>query len=266
MKEHASEVIDGPSGPLKIKITRDEYLKSIDSYLDRIKMLLDDCLDNEERKLQPNEISETLLVGGSSRTPIITELVTKKMGKAPVKGVNVDEAVASGAALYAGLLSKDELNAAQKDSIENIELQDITNFYLGTSALRLNNATQKYETYNSIIIPRDTKLPCSETKDYYTTYDGQERINIKVTSSATNEENIDFVDVIGEYALDLPPDTPADGRIDTTYAYDTSGIMHCETVHVSSGNTNGTDIIIKGTSSTKSNNDDNPFLNFDDDD
>lgn len=261
VKDNTSEVIDGPDGPLEIKITRDEYIKSIDSYLDRIKMLLVDCL--EGKKLQPSDITETLLVGGSTRTPIITQLVTKKMGKPPVKGVNVDEAVASGAAIYAGLLSKDKLNAAQKESIENIELQEITNYYLGAEALRINDATQQWEEFNSIIIPRDSKLPCSETKDYVTVRPNQEAIDIKVTQCSTEEDNMDFVDKIGEYTLELPPGTPEGDRIDTTYTYDKSGVMHCKSVHGSSGNTNSTDVVIKGGASKKNDNDDDPFLNFD---
>ena len=261
VKDNTSEVIDGPDGPLEIKITRDEYIKSIGSYLDRIKMLLDACLDG--KKLQPSDITETLLVGGSTRTPIITELVTKKMKKPPVKGVNVDEAVASGAAIYAGLLSKDRLNAAQKKAIEDIELQEITNYYLGTMALTINDATQQYEEYNSIIIHRDSKTPCTETQDYYTVRPDQKAIDIKVTQSNTEESDMNFVDIIGEYTLELPPGTPEGDRIDTTYSYDKSGIMHCKSVHSSSGNTNSTDVSIKSGTDKKNDNDDDPFLNFD---
>ena len=58
--------------------------------------------------------------------------ITKIMKKAPVKGVNVDEAVACGAAIYAGLQNKDALNTAQKKAISNVELNDVCKFYMGT--------------------------------------------------------------------------------------------------------------------------------------
>ena len=75
-------------------------------------MLMEECLDGSG--YDPKEISHTLLVGGSTRIPIITKTIEKVMGKPPLKGVNVDETVAAGAAVYAGLKSKDKLNSAQK--------------------------------------------------------------------------------------------------------------------------------------------------------
>ena len=58
------------------------------------------------------------------------------MGKPPLKGVNVDEAVAAGAAVYAGLKSKDSLNTAQKKAIGKVQLKDVCNFYMGTLVQR----------------------------------------------------------------------------------------------------------------------------------
>ena len=59
---------------------------------------------------------------------LLQQSITKIMKKAPVKGVNVDEAVACGAAIYAGLQNKDGLNTAQKKAISNVELNDVCNF------------------------------------------------------------------------------------------------------------------------------------------
>ena len=60
----------------------------------------------EASGMKPSRINQTLLVGGSTRVPIITKVLTNLMGKPPVKGVNVDEAVVCGAAIYAGLKSE----------------------------------------------------------------------------------------------------------------------------------------------------------------
>ena len=81
--------------------------------------------------LKPENVSHTLLVGGSTRIPIVTKTIEKVMKKPPLKGVNVDEAVAA-AAVYAGLQSKKSLNEAQKQAIQGVQLQDVCNFYLGT--------------------------------------------------------------------------------------------------------------------------------------
>ena len=80
-------------------------------------MLMEEALDRA--KCKPSNINQTLLVGGSTRIPIITEIIKKIMKKAPVKGVNVDEAVACGAALYAGLQNKSSLNSAQKKQCQS---------------------------------------------------------------------------------------------------------------------------------------------------
>ena len=93
-------------------------------------MLMEEALDRA--KCKANNISQTLLVGGSTRMPIVNQIITKIMKKAPVKGVNVDEAVACGAAIYAGLQNKGSLNTAQKKSISKVELNDVCNFYFGT--------------------------------------------------------------------------------------------------------------------------------------
>ena len=68
---------------------------------------------------------------GQLEFQVITKTIEQVMKKPPLKGVNVDEAVAAGAAIYAGLKSKKNLNDAQK-AISNVKLQDVCNFYLGT--------------------------------------------------------------------------------------------------------------------------------------
>ena len=105
--------------------------------------------------------------------PIVSEIITKIMKKAPVKGVNVDEAVACGAAIYAGLQNKGSLNSAQKKSISNVELTDVCNFYMGTFVVAIDQETNMGGQYNDIVIPRDTKLPCSISKTYTVMVDGQ---------------------------------------------------------------------------------------------
>ena len=107
-KEEAQEIIEGPKGPEKINVTRKEFEDSIDTYIEKIKMLMEQAL--EMAKCKPENIAQTLLVGGSTRIPIVVDTIKKIMKKAPVKGVNVDEAVACGAAIYAGLQNTSSLN------------------------------------------------------------------------------------------------------------------------------------------------------------
>ena len=224
-KEKATEVIEGPKGPHKIEVSRKEFEDSIDTYVEKIKMLMEEALERAECKA--NNISQTLLVGGCTRMPIISEIIAKIMKKAPVKGVNVDEAVACGAAIYAGLQNKDSLNPAQKKAIANVELNDVCNFYMGTLALRIDEERNIAEQFNDIVIPRDTKLPCSITKTYTVVSDGQKGIDCSVTQSEGEEKDVEFVNLISNKPLELSKNAKAGDPIEVTYSYDSSGKMHC---------------------------------------
>lgn len=243
-KDKAAEMIDGPEGPLKVEVTREEFEKSIQIYLEKIKMLIEDALDTAD--CEPDQISQTLLVGGSTRMPCITELIKKIMGKPPVKGVNVDEAVASGAAIYAGLLQKDDLNAAQKKALDKVELADVCNHYLGTIALLRDEARNMDMMANAVIIPKDTKLPCSKTEVFQTIQDNQKSIKCSVTQSEGREKDVEFVNIIYEGNLKLPGDRPAGQPIEVTYSYDQSGVIHCEFLDVSSGKKHEIDLRPEG--------------------
>jgi molecular chaperone DnaK len=232
LRDEASEVIDGPKGPLKIEVTRSEFEKSIGEYIEKTKMLIEEVL--EDAKCKANQINQTLLVGGSTRIPLVVESLTKIMGKAPVKGVNVDEAVASGAAIYAGLLRKKELNSNQRKTLEKVELNDVCNYYLGTLAVVANKERNLMEMVNCIIIPRNTKLPCSKTERYTTIVDDQSSIKCSVTQSEYPEEDREFVNLLYEGQLELPKGRPAGQPVDITYSYDQSGVIHCEFLDVNS--------------------------------
>lgn len=224
-KEKTTEIIEGPKGPHKIDVSRTEFEDSIDTYIEKIKMLMEEALDRADCK--PNNISQTLLVGGSTRMPFVSEIINKIMKKAPVRGVNVDEAVACGAAIYAGLQNKDSLNSAQKKAISNVELNDVCNFYMGTFMVMIDQERNMGVQVNDIVIPRDTKLPCSITKNYTVVTDGQKGIDCSVTQSEGEEKDIEFVNVISNETLDLGKNAKAGDPIEVTYSYDTNGKMHC---------------------------------------
>ena len=133
-KQETSEFIDGPEGPFEFKLTREEFNQLISLKITQIKMLMEEALDNAN--LKPEHVDQTLLVGGSTRIPEIVNVITNFMGKPPVKGVNVDEAVALGAAYSAGLnASSSDLSASQKKSLEDVKLTDVSNHYFGTGIL-----------------------------------------------------------------------------------------------------------------------------------
>ena len=236
VKNKANINIDGPNGPQQIEITLEEFEESIQTYIEKIKMLIEEAM--EASGMKPSRINQTLLVGGSTRIPLITKVLTNIMGKAPVKGVNVDEAVVCGAAIYAGLKTEKKiLNNEQQAALKDVNLTDVCNFYMGTLAVVRDHLTNRDVIANTIIIERDSKLPVSITKRLYTIYEGQETLECSVTQSEGPEENKEFVNIIHQEDLKLPKGRPAKQPIDITYSYDESGKMHCMFTDVESGNT-----------------------------
>ncbi len=235
VKNKVSTNINGLKGPQQIEITQEEFEESIQTYIEKIKMLIEEAM--EASGMKPSRINQTLLVGGSTRMPIITKVLTQMMGKPPVKGVNVDEAVVCGAAIYAGLKTeKETLSDQQQEALQEVNLTDVCNFYMGTLAYVTDIHTGKSVVGNTIIIERDTKLPVSVTKRYTTVNEGQEELECNVTQSEGPEDNKEFVNIIHQEMLKLPKGRPANQPIDITYSYDESGKMHCMFTDVESGN------------------------------
>ena len=232
VKNKHAEVVEGPEGPKKIEISRSEFEQSIQMHIEKLKMLLEECIDGSGHEV--SEINHTLLVGGSTRIPIISKTIEKVMGKPPLKGVNVDEAVAAGAAVYAGLKSKNSLNTAQKKAIGKVQLKDVCNFYMGTLVQRDDPVLNRKVTENLVVIERDSKLPAEETTTVYTIYDDQHGIDCSITQSEGRESNREFVNVIHQGDLEFPDKKPKGREIEITYKYDTSGVMHCTFKDVSS--------------------------------
>ena len=87
---------------------------------------------------------------------------------------------------------------------------------------------------NSIVIPKGRAIPCQATETYYT-FEGSEKINLKVTQSKVDESDISFVDIPWEGSLDLPPGRPAGQPIEVTYEYTEDERMKCSFVDVESG-------------------------------
>ncbi len=225
VRDKHAEVIEGPKGPKKIEITRKEFEQSIQTHLEKLKMLMEEALDGAG--LKSENISHTLLVGGSTRIPIVTKTIENVMKKPPLKGVNVDEAVAAGAAIYAGLKSKRSLNEAQKQAIEKVKMQDVCNFYLGTLVQADDPVLNRKVTQNMILIDRDTPLPATKTDTIVTIYDDQEAVSIEITQSEGRERDRQFVNIIHTGRLEFPDKKPKGRPIEVTYKYDTSGKLHC---------------------------------------
>jgi molecular chaperone DnaK len=157
--------------------------------------------------VQPSEIDEVVLVGGTTRIPKIQQLVKDYFGKEPHKGVNPDEVVAVGAAIQAGVLQGD---------VKDVLLLDVTPLSLGI------------ETLGGVftrLIDRNTTIPTKKGQVFSTAEDGQTAVTIRVSQGeremAADNKMLGQFDLVG-----LPPAPRGVPQIEVTFDIDANGIVN----------------------------------------
>ena len=215
--------------PFQAELTREKFDELLRLYIARTETLIDVALS--EAGSDSGDISEVILVGGSTRLSVVTDSLKQKFGKDPLTVGNVDEAVALGAAVYAGMkIDSADLNPVQRAAVGKVKLTDVCNSFFGTEALG-----KDLITHNSILLEKNTPLPCSKTETYYTVMRNQARVDCTVTQSKFAERDIDLVTVISKSYLDLPANLPEHSPIEVTYSYDENERMHAIFTEPSSG-------------------------------
>lgn len=218
-----------------VDVSRIEFEECISSQLAQIEMMCESTLD--EAGLDASEVRSVFLAGGSTRIPSVLDVAERVFKQTAVSSVNVDEVVALGAALYCAYKSDGSaLSEIQKTSVSKLKVSEVTNECFGTISLGYSES-RGMESQNSIIIKKGESIPCSVTRTYYTTHDGQESISCSITESKSPETNPNFVKVIHEQSLDLPPGRPEGQEIEVTYSYDENQSMHATFKDMESGKT-----------------------------
>ncbi|TAM76473.1 molecular chaperone DnaK [bacterium] len=160
-----------------------------------------------DAKLDVGQIVEVVLVGGSTRMPVIQELVKKLTGKDPHQGVNPDEVVAVGAAIQAGVLAGE---------VRDVVLLDVTPLSLGLETL--GGVMTK-------LIERNTTIPTRKTQVFTTAEDGQTSVDIHVLQGEREMANDNKT--LGRFRLEgLPPAPRGVPQIEVTFDIDANGIVH----------------------------------------
>jgi molecular chaperone DnaK len=234
-RQSAKKMLYGPAGNMKVEITREMFEKAISSLIARTDILLEVAL--EEAGVKPSGIDKVLLVGGSTRIPLVREGLEKKFGFAPEKTVNVDECVALGAALHAGMTMLREkpeaVPAGISGGLGDINLTDVCNHSYGTICAPLDKETGKRVVENRIILKKNTPLPCRASQTFYTMSEGQTELEVTVTQG--EDTAVKYVNEIATHKFALPEGRPAKCPVKVTYSYDVNQRMHCEFEDVESG-------------------------------
>jgi len=234
-RQVARKMLYGPVGNMKVEVTREQFEEKISGLIYRAEMLVEVAL--EEASLRPDEIDKVLLVGGSTRIPAIQERIEKMFGFAPDATVNVDECVALGAALQAGLImlqaNPEAVPAGIAGALRDINLTDVCNHSYGTLCAAVDNETGRRVVANRIILQKNTPLPCERTQMFYTMSENQRQLEITVTQG--EDTAAEYVNKIATHKFELPPNRPAGCPIKVTYRYDRNQRMHCRFKDVESG-------------------------------
>jgi len=197
-------------------ITRDLFNDLIKSLLDQTKIVMDATV--QEAGITWEDVDKILLVGGSTRVPQVAQMVEELTGMSPSTELNPDEVVALGAAVQASLIDEDDPEASP--SRENIVIKDVNSHSLGIITYDSNSDTHG----NSIILHRNTVIPASATEGFLTVYDNQSEILIRITEG--EDEDPEYVNIIGESPVQLPEGLPKGSPIEITISYDKNGIVH----------------------------------------
>ncbi|MEM9016852.1 MAG: Hsp70 family protein [Verrucomicrobiota bacterium] len=225
---HVSEKIGNEdAGLAEVELSRDAFEEAIKGLLTRTVMLVEQALDN--LGMEPGDIDHVVLVGGSTRIPKVQELLTKQFGKPPISCGNVDECVALGAALFARRARK---------------VSEVCNHSYGTLALIEDATTGEARVQNSVVIPKNTPIPCSMSQTYMTSEDNEELIEVEITQGEDHDPR--YVDIIGKISLRVPPGRPAGCQVTVTYSYDENQRVRAQVYDEESGLRKDIDIEYKG--------------------
>lgn len=199
-----------------LELTQDDLATVVKPLLDRLRAPIERAL--RDARIKAAELSEVLLVGGTTRMPLIRKLVASLFGRIPAMQLNPDEVVAQGAAIQAALKARDA-------SLEEVVLTDVCPYTLG-----IETSVQMGQGYQSghylPIIERNSVVPVSRSRTVSTLSDGQERVIVRIFQGEGRlvQNNI----FLGELDIPVPKRRAGEVDLDVRFTYDNNGLLEAQ--------------------------------------
>ena len=231
---------------LPVLTVKDEVPYAMDEVLTRAKFeeLIQDLVERTHEPIKvvlsdsgisAGELDKILLVGGSTRVPLVRRDIEAYFDKKPEAAVDPDYAVAQGAAIQAAIIS------GLIDESSEIVMTDVNPYTLGVRAIHGYD-----DEYMSVIIPRNKTIPTTKKQKFYTSWDGQTEAVIEVYQGESS--CVRYNHCIGEFVLKGIPDRAAGKEaIDVSFTYNQNGMLHVTGKIVSTGKEASIEINMLGT-------------------
>ncbi len=210
-------------GELTWTITQHAYEQLTRPLMERLRAPVERAMRDAGLRLA--DIDEVILVGGSTRKSVVQKLVSRMFGRLPLRQINPDEVVALGAAVQAGLKTRDA-------ALGEVVLTDVCPYTLGVETAS-NEGGREVEGLFSPIIERNTIIPASRVETYYPLADFQTRVLLKVYQGEAPfvKDNVP----LGTLQVPLPRLKKEEAGVDVRFTYDVNGLLEVEATVLASG-------------------------------
>jgi len=208
---------------LTLDLGRDEFEALAKHLTARIVRPVERALRDADMTL--HDIDLLILVGGSTRMPLVRSLAARMLGKLPMAQINPDEVVARGTAVLAGMVSRDE-------SLSEVVLTDVSPYSLGVAVHNENARGDEGGLFHPII-ERNSPVPVSRVDEFGTIGNFQSHIKLEIYQGEGRlvRDNI----LLGQLDLKVPPQKQGVETVDVRFTYDINGLLEVETKVRSSG-------------------------------
>lgn len=233
-KDKTNIILNVAGRPFKYTITREDFLDLVEPLLYKTVSSMENACD--EAGLEYSDLDKILLVGGSTRMPIVQDFIKEETGITPSSEVHPDEAVAIGAAYHVLVLLKNQQEKAKEsghtedkvlaadvpETTKKYSFTDVTSHGIGVVVLDENG-----EQMNSVILPKNVQVPAEKKNYYQTAIPYQESLSLEVTQG--EEEDLRYVTVIGTAEIEIAPREQL-VPLEVTISCDENSIIHVRVV------------------------------------